>query len=127
VDSSAAEGALADLEEPSIGDGIVDPIGVARAVAAELAQLFGPRLVDVAVFGSYAIGTATEDSDLDLVVVLRDVESAWEDGRRMDDLLWDKTQESGITISAMVVDVMDWGHPRSSVLQSARAQGQSVA
>jgi len=127
VESSAAEDAVADLDEPSIGDGVVDPFVLAHEVAAELAQLFGPRLVDVAVFGSHATGTATEDSDLDLAVVLRDVESPWDDARRMDGLLWDKTQESGITLSAVVVDAADWDQPRSSVLRSARAQGQSVA
>ena len=123
VDSSAAEDTLAELHEPSIGDGVVDPFVLAHDVGVELAQLFGPRLVDVAVFGSYATGTATEDSDLDLAVVLSDVESPWDDARRMDGLLWGKTRESGITLSAVVVDAADWDQPRSSVLRSAPGPG----
>jgi hypothetical protein len=127
IGDADAEPAVAALVDPAVGDGVVDPFGVAREVAVELATLFGPRLVDVAVFGSYATDTATEDSDLDLAVVLRDVASAWDDARRMDGPLWDKTRESGITISAVVVDATDWEQPQSSVLRSAKAQGQSVS
>ncbi len=91
-----------------VGERVVDTFAVARAVAADLSRLFGARLVDVVVFGSYATDSATQDSDLDLAVVVRDVESAWEDARRKDDLLWTKTLESGITISAAIADAADW-------------------
>ncbi len=127
VDGAEAEAAIAGLKDPSVGDGVVDAFALAREIGVELAGLFGSRLVDVTVFGSYATDTATEDSDLDLAVVLRGVVSAWDDARRMDDVLWAKTQESGITISAIVVDASDWDHPRSSVLRSARTQSRSVA
>ncbi len=41
-----------------------------EAVVALLARRFGKGLVGVLVFGSYLQGTATEDSDLDLLIVL---------------------------------------------------------
>lgn len=127
VRGSEAEAALAELEDPAVGDAVIDPFAVAREIGSELAKLFGSRLVGVAVFGSYATDTATEDSDLDLAVVLRGVVSAWEDARHMDQLLWAKTQESGITLSAIVVDASDWANPRSSLLRSAKTQSRSVA
>lgn len=127
VEEADAEAAIAKLKDPSVGDGFVDPFDLARQIAVELRGLFMSRLVDVAVFGSYATDTAVEDSDLDLVVVLRGVVSAWDDARLMDDLLWAKTQESGITVSATVVDALDWDDPQSAVLRSARAQSRSVA
>ena len=76
-------------------------------------------MVDVVVFGSHATETATDDSDLDLAVVLRDVSSAWDDEKRMDEVLWDATRESGMTVSSVVVDAREWAEPRR-----ARAQGR---
>lgn len=113
--------------EPPLGDGVADPMELAHQIAGTMRELFGSRLVDVVVFGSYARGTASDDSDLDLAVVLRDVKSSWVDGRLMDDLLWQTTLQSGITVSALVVDADDWGHPEVPVLKTAKESGRSVA
>jgi len=58
--------------------------------------------------------------------VLRDVESPWEDGRRMDERLWRATLESGLTVSALVVDAKEWEHPARPLLRTAKANGRSV-
>jgi predicted nucleotidyltransferase len=127
IDQSKAEAALSGLVEPQLGDEVVDPWGLARQIAAELRKLFGRRLVDVVLFGSYTRDSATDESDLDLAVVLRDVQSPWVDGRLMDDLLWEKTLQSGITVSALVVDADDWVNAEVPVLKTAKDSGRSVA
>lgn len=126
VQESAVNAALTKLEDPPVGRGVVDPYDLARHVAQELRGLFGSRLVDVVLFGSHATGAATEESDLDLAVVLQNVRSPWEDARGMDELLWDKTLQSGITLSALVVDSDDWKNPRVPLLRAVKAQGRSV-
>jgi predicted nucleotidyltransferase len=126
VDGSAAEASLDDLKEPVVGQRAPDPDQLAHAVADRLRDLFGSRLVDVILFGSHANGTATDESDLDLAVLLRDVSSPWEDAQRMDRILWEKTLESGITVSTIVIDVEDWRRPTSPLLASVKAQGRSV-
>jgi hypothetical protein len=127
VAEGSARSALEGLEDPVIGRGLADPDQAAQEVASRLRGVFGDRLVDVVVFGSYAAGTASEDSDLDLAVVLSGVRSSWEDARAMDDILWAATQSSGITFSAVVVDAQDWAAPHRPVLLTAKAQGRSVA
>lgn len=127
VEDSAAEAALDGLEEPPLGHAPVDPYELAHEVAGELRDLFGSRLVDVVLFGSYAAGSASDESDLDLAVVLRDVVSPWDEARRMDELLWAKTMESGITVSTVIVDADEWGQAKVPLLVSARTQGRSVA
>ena len=126
LEESGVNPALTKLEDPPVGRGVVDPYVLASEVARELRGLFGSRLVDVVLFGSHATGVATEESDLDLAVVLQDVRSAWEDARCMDELLWDKTLESGITLSALVVDAIDWKNPSVPLLKAAMAQGRSI-
>lgn len=127
VDDSDAEAALEELEDPPVGQGTVDPYDLAHDVASRLRELFGSRLVDVVLFGSYANGTATHESDLDLAVILRDATSPWEDAHQMDQLLWDKTLESGITVSTVVIDADDWRRATAPLLASAKAQGRSVS
>jgi predicted nucleotidyltransferase len=40
---------------------------------SRLAALFGPRLLDLQLFGSYARGEATEDSDVDVFVLISEL------------------------------------------------------
>jgi hypothetical protein len=127
VDEEAAVAAIDALVEPPVGRGLPDPDELAAEVATGLREIFGGRLVDVVMFGSQATGTADEDSDLDLAVVLRHVRSSWQDAQLMDSLLWQKTRDSGVTVSAVVVDELDWNEPRRPLVRTAKAQGRSVA
>src|SRR5207253_1410599 len=102
VDDAAAAAALAELEDPPVGD----------------------RLADVVVFGSYAMGTATDDSDLDLAVVVRDVADPWKEAACLDDVLWRHTLDAGITLSALVVDAEEWERPERPLLRTAKALGR---
>ncbi len=55
---------------------------IVREFRAGLAAIYGERLRGVYLYGSYARGDATEDSDIDVAVVLRGPFDAWEeDGR----------------------------------------------
>jgi hypothetical protein len=45
----------------------------------------------------------------------------------MDDLLWEKTLQSGITVSALVVDADEWVNAEVPVLRTAKDSGRSVA
>ena len=126
VEEAAAETAIAGLADPAVGEGVVDPWAIAAQVAEELRGLFGDRLAEVVVFGSYADGTATDDSDLDLAVVLRKVDSPWDESRLMDEILWRHTLAAGITISALVVDAAEWDEASRPLLQTAKASGRSV-
>ena len=113
IDESKAEAALSDLVEPHARRWSRRPLGAGTPdCRARFGTCSVARLVDVVLFGSYARDSASDESDLDLAVVLRDVESPGLDGRPMDDVLWEKTLQSGITVSALVVDADDWVNPR---------------
>ncbi len=63
---------------------------------------FGPRLVSVRLFGSYARGEAHEDSDVDCLILLDRVDPA--DDRAVTDLSGDLTwQIGGVSISPLVM------------------------
>jgi len=72
------------------------------AFMARLGGLFGPRLVSVRLFGSYARGEAHEESDVDCLVLLDRVDPA--DDRAVTDLAGDLTwQIGGVVISPLIM------------------------
>lgn len=104
----------------------VDAHAVAGSVSAELRDLYGPRLRKVVLFGSWARGEGDSESDLDLLVVLDEVSSAWTEHKRMDDVLWRYSLEHGIVISAIPVAEADLSR-RIPFLLNAQAEGVAVA
>lgn len=128
IDEGVARRALAEREDPPVGDdpAVSDPRAVAVLVAAELRGLYGKRLVDVVLYGSQARGDAHPDSDIDLAVILDELSSPWEELRRMDDILWRHTFASGFTISATPLSQAAWSESGQALVRAARAEGVPV-
>lgn len=123
VPDQVAEAAMAGYPDPALGvgaDSLID------AVAADLRTLYGPRLVRLLVFGSRARGEEDEESDLDLLVVLDEVDSPWDELRRMDEILWRHTERSGVTVSALPVSAADFEEPTAPALIRARAEAVPI-
>jgi predicted nucleotidyltransferase len=96
-------------------------------VAADLRRLYGDRLVEVVLYGSHARGDAHPDSDVDLAVILDHVVSPWEELRRMDEVLWRHTLDSGLTVSATPIGHAAWKDARRPLVRAARADGKRLA
>jgi nucleotidyltransferase-like protein/uncharacterized protein UPF0158 len=129
VDRASAERAILEREDPELPEasGPFDPHVVAREAAAELRGLYGDRLRQVLLFGSWARGDAHPESDIDLLVVLDEVESTWNELRRMDPILWRHSLENDTVISATPVAEADLKRPSVPILIRAKAEGQTIA
>lgn len=109
-------------EHDHLSEAHTDTSSLAAGVAGDLRALYGGLLSEVLVFGSRARGEADEDSHLDLLVVLDDVDSPWDELRRMDEVLWRHTEASGVVISALPVSRAEVAQPSSPVLIRATAE-----
>jgi predicted nucleotidyltransferase len=129
VDPAAAERAIIERQDPELPElsGNFDPHEVAREAARELRGLYGDRLRDVLLFGSWARGDAHPESDIDLLVVLDQVDSVWEELRRMDPILWRLSLDNDTVISATPVAADDLKRTSAPILIRAKAEGQAVA
>jgi predicted nucleotidyltransferase len=129
VDRAAAERAILEREDPELPElsGPFDPHEVAREAAEELRGLYGDRLRQVLLFGSWARGDAHPESDIDLLVVLDQVESAWDELRRMDPILWRHSFENDTVLSATPVAEADLKDSPVPMLVRAKAEGQTIA
>lgn len=119
-------GARQDPAIPAYGSGL-DAFELVRKVAEELRAMYGRRLRGVVLFGSRARGDAHPDSDVDVLVVLDQVTSPWDELRRMDEVLWRHSFEHDTVIAATPVDEAELRDPRRPHIIRAASEGQQVA
>jgi predicted nucleotidyltransferase len=128
IDENQAEKALAHITAPELPEisGPFEPHEIAKAVAADLKNLYGQRVRKVVLFGSWARGDAHPESDIDLLVVLDRIESWIEERDRMDDVLWRHSVENSTLVSALIVSEDDYELQREPVLVRAAMEGIAV-
>lgn len=128
VDHAAAERAIAQRPDPQLPElsGPFDPHQIARDVARDLRQLYGERLGSVLLFGSWARGDAHPESDIDLLVILDQVDSVWDELRRMDAVLWRHSFDNDTVVTALPVAKGDVEERKKPVLVRAQAEGLLV-
>ena len=103
-----------------------DAVDIARRY---LAALRGHRLPvkNVVLFGSFARGSAQEQSDIDLLVVLEDALGQAEFDR-ISTKLWSVAREVDIRIEPLAVSETDWLHDEATpILQLVRLEGIPAA
>lgn len=100
---------------------------VPAALAVDLAMLYGDRLQQVLLFGSWVHDDGPGEFDLELIVVLTDLRSRWEELRRMDEVLWRHTQRSGMAVTALPVSPAELESPTTPLLVRAAAEAVLVA
>ena len=121
VTAEAAETACAHHPDPATADE-----DLPSAVAAELRTLYGDRLRQVLLFGPRAHGQGGPESDVELLVVLTALDSAWEELARMDDVLWRHTERTGVTVTALAVSRAEFGRPTTPAVLRARSEAVRV-
>ncbi|TCK27688.1 UPF0158 family protein [Pseudonocardia endophytica] len=125
VDNGLITAEAAEREAARYPDPAPTNEDVPASVADDLAALYGDRLRQVLLFGSWASGEGSVESDLDLLVVLDDRGAAvlpWEELRQLDDLLWLHTERSGITITVLPIGQSEMSRPFDPAVIRARAE-----
>jgi predicted nucleotidyltransferase len=124
-----AERAIAerpDPEHPELG-GALDAHAVARAVAEDLRELYGERLKQVLLFGSWARGDAHPESDIDLLVVLDRIDSRSAERDRMDQILWEHSLANNTVVSEVPVSAEELERAEIPLLMRVRDEAVRVA
>ncbi|MGC1378739.1 MAG: nucleotidyltransferase domain-containing protein [Anaerolineales bacterium] len=88
-----------------------------------LVRLYGERLKAVYLFGSYARGDYDENSDLDVMIVLDDYQSYWDELVRSGELASQLSLEYDVTISRTIMTEEQWRNADLPVLRNIRAEG----
>jgi predicted nucleotidyltransferase len=98
-------------------------VAIARKLRAWLQERYGVEVVAVILYGSYARGTATEDSDVDLLVVVDDRLDPWKVRDSLDDFLLDVLLDTDRLVSVVVVPKEHYEGYRSPFAVNVRREG----
>lgn len=89
-------------------------------IKSGLGTIYGQRLKEVYIFGSYVRGEADEESDLDILVVLEDFEHYADEVDRTGHLIAELSLKSGVSISQVFIKEQQWLHGETSFLLNVR-------
>ncbi len=87
---------------------------------------YGARLREIYLFGSYARGEADDESDLDVLIVLDQVESYSAEVDRTSGIIGSLSLEYGVSISRVFVSEDEWLHGDTVFLQNVREEAVSA-
>lgn len=101
-----------------------------RQILAKVRQgleaLYGGRLRALYLYGSYARGEARPGSDLDILAVLDQVESAWIEIERTSWLCADLSLDYGVTVSLLLRSEDDWRRGDTPLVLNVRKEGRAA-
>ena len=114
-----------DLNEPLLGRPAIEKFNLLKKinnVTQTGSVTYGDKIKEVILYGSYARGEATEESDVDILVVVDDSLDQWE--------VWDYLiprladfLEMGFDVNAIVVGYKEWKEGSSAFYQNVRRDG----
>ena len=105
------------------GRGPADILPLVRRLKARLAEAYGDRLAGVVLFGSYARGEATPESDVDLLVVLDGPVDRWAEIGRLAEIAVEVEDGTGEMLSLLARSAADVDAASTPLLRNVRAEG----
>ena len=91
-----------------------------------LEKLYGERLAGVYLFGSFARGEATPESDVDILIVLDEVADYGREIEHTGQLISDLSLDYEVSISRFFVSLAAWQHRDSPFLSNVREQARAA-
>ncbi len=112
-----------DYEIPEPAKTVIDDI------VADLKNAFKDDLATVIVFGSFARGDANQDSDLDLLVVLKSIPNQNKAKKLITDIAYNNTYEKNRTliVAPILIDEKEFLTGSSPLLINVRKEGRRAA
>jgi len=89
----------------------------------EIGKLYGTRLKEVILYGSWARGDATDESDIDLLIVLEGKIAPGAEIDRMIDIITEINLKYDVLLSVYPVSELDYSVINSPLLINVRKEG----
>jgi len=99
---------------------------ILREFRAEVEKLYDKRLRNIILYGSWARGAATEDSDIDLLIILEGEVIPGKEIDRMIEIITEINLKYGVLISVYPISEKDYSMVNSPLLINVRREGVFV-
>jgi predicted nucleotidyltransferase len=97
-----------------------------KKLKAELLRIYGEQVDSIILYGSQARGDAREDSDIDVLLILKDDFNYLEMLKRSDDQVVSLSLENDVVISRAFVSKQEYKEKQSPFLINVRREGIAV-
>jgi predicted nucleotidyltransferase len=94
-----------------------------KELKEELVCIYGDKLKAVYLYGSYARGDYRSGSDVDVMILLKDYKSYWEELDRISYLASDVSLDHDVTVSCLIMKEIQWKQSDMPVLRNIRREG----
>ena len=106
---------------------LADVEAIARELATELRRIYGPKLRELILYGSWARGDAREDSDIDFLVVLDSTEDYITELRRLVKLSSRLAMKHNVYVSAQPMSLEEYRSGRGPFVLNVQKEGRRIA
>ena len=89
-----------------------------------LAQIYGDKLKAVYLYGSYARGDYRQGSDVDVMILLKDYKSYWEEIKRTSELAANISLDYDVLVSRIIMSEEKWKQSDTPLLRNIHREGQ---
>lgn len=96
---------------------------IIKQLKTAIEKLYGKRLKNVILYGSWARHEATEDSDIDVLVILHGKVEPGKEIDRMINIITDLNLKYGVLLTVYPVSGKDYGMLKSPLLMNVRREG----
>ncbi|MDI6769501.1 MAG: nucleotidyltransferase domain-containing protein [Anaerolineales bacterium] len=97
-----------------------------RELKQGLVRIYGERLKAVILYGSYARGDYDTESDIDVLVVLKDYKQYGREIDRTGELICSMSLDYGVTVSPIFMRDRDWVKGEKPLLRNVQAEGVRI-
>ncbi|NPV87736.1 MAG: nucleotidyltransferase domain-containing protein [Anaerolineae bacterium] len=91
-----------------------------------LRAIYGDTLKGVYLFGSYARGEQSDDSDVDVVIVLEHLRRYGEEIERTGELISSISLKYNLTVSRVFCDLDQWNHSQLPLFLNIRSEAVAI-
>jgi len=97
-----------------------------KEVKNSLNNVYGERVKDIILYGSYARGEATEDSEIDIIILLNNLKGPGEEIAKCLKPIWEIEFKHDTLISILPIEEKDFKIRKMPVILNAKKEGISI-
>ncbi|OYD13898.1 hypothetical protein CH333_09580 [candidate division WOR-3 bacterium JGI_Cruoil_03_44_89] len=99
---------------------------ILKELKERLTEIYGEDLIEIVLYGSYARGEASEDSDIDIFVLLKKVKNPFKERQKFAQIVWELSLKNDIVISALPVEYEQFQNKSLPIFCQAREEGVMI-
>ncbi|AFY73475.1 putative nucleotidyltransferase [Synechococcus sp. PCC 7502] len=96
---------------------------ILQELQLHMKEIYADRLHSLVLFGSQARGEANQDSDIDILVILKDEVDSWTEIKRTGGFIAQLSLENNILINNIFVSAQQFSEQNTALMRNVKREG----